>query len=110
MPATSLANRAIQEGYNVSLEHPEVLAARLRQEGAKAASDLEREGHEAWNERLKSLLVFLVLLTAVAVTFLICAIITFGAGWSPEEKKWASSLLTIIISAGVGYLTGKKSK
>jgi hypothetical protein len=36
--------------------------------------------------------------------------VVFLPGVPPENARWATTLLTTIVSAGLGYMTGKNSK
>lgn len=82
-----------------SPEHPEELQARLRRQEAQ-------EQHE----RRKDLAVTAAVLFGVATLMGFCIWTVGSAGSSPDDKKWATALLTSIVTAGLGYLTGKATK
>jgi hypothetical protein len=82
-----------------SREHPDELAARLRREEA-----------DAEHERRKDLLLLWAVLMTVSVVSVVCIVIIAVSGASVDNAKWATTVLTTIISAGVGYMTGKSSK
>jgi len=46
----------------------------------------------------------------VGAMTLVCVVAVFLPGMPAENSKWATTMLTTIVSAGVGYMTGKNSK
>ncbi|MBD2101913.1 hypothetical protein [Leptolyngbya sp. FACHB-261] len=82
-----------------SAEHPLVMQARLT-----------REVTDAWFGRLREFLLFVSVLSGVGVIIgFVCLPILNNPKASADDKKWATSTLTLIVSGGVGYLTGKNS-
>jgi hypothetical protein len=71
---------------------------------------LNRERAEAEHERHKEIMILRAVLTTVGIALLVCIVVIVMPGSPPENAKWATTLLTTIVSAGVGYLTGKSSK
>src|SRR4028118_1925048 len=80
-------------------ESPEEQTSRLRIEEAEAA---HRRRQEIW--------VLGAVLITVAIAVGISLWVIVGLGYSAENMKWATTLLTSIISAGIGYVTGKASR
>ena len=52
---------------------------------------------------------YLTLCLTVFSVALICIWIVLRQAYSPETQEWAATLLTTIVSGGVGYFTGKAS-
>jgi VIT1/CCC1 family predicted Fe2+/Mn2+ transporter len=87
---------------NLSLtptEDPAVRDARLRREEASAA-----------HERRKELALYLTTALIIVAAFGICAFVVLSKNFSGELDKWATALLTSIVTGLVGYVTGKASK
>jgi hypothetical protein len=82
-----------------SREHPDERDARLRREEADAEHQRRIEG-----------LIVRTILVTVSVAAAICFWIVLVPGQSAENAKWATTLLTTIVSGGLGYMTGKNSK
>jgi hypothetical protein len=82
-----------------SREHPDVRDARLR-----------REQVDADHERRKELVILWAVLITVGVVSVVCIIMIALSGAPVDNAKWATTVLTTIVSAGVGYMTGKSSK
>jgi hypothetical protein len=82
-----------------SLEHPEVRDSRLRREEA-----------DAEHQRHKEVLILWAILIIVGVVSVICLWIVLIPGYPAENVKWATTLLTMIVSGGLGYMTGRNSK
>lgn len=82
-----------------SIETPEELRSRLQREEAAAR-----------HERFKDLVILVAVLLGVAVMMAFGLRIAADSNSSPDDKKWATALLTSIVSAGLGFLTGKATK
>jgi hypothetical protein len=82
-----------------SREHPDERGARLRREHA-----------DAEHERRKDLVLLWAVLITVGVVSVVCVVIIAVSGAPADNAKWATTVLTTIVSAGVGYMTGKSSK
>jgi hypothetical protein len=79
------------------IEDPEVRSSRLRREEADARWGRWKEGF---------LLVFVA--TGVGVVVYYCFSVVTSPASTADDKKWATSILTAIVSGAVGVLTGKK--
>jgi glycerol uptake facilitator-like aquaporin len=82
-----------------SSEKPEEIQSRLRREEAKEA-----------HERKISLMVHYLVMAMVGVAFLTCVLIVTVKDQNTGLTDKAMGLMTAIISASVGYMTGKGSK
>ena len=82
-----------------SREHPDERESRLRREKA----DIE-------HRRNKEILILWAILITVGVVSVFCLWIVFIPGHPAENVQWATTLLTMIVSGGLGYTTGKNSK
>jgi hypothetical protein len=90
------------KGYQVKIESkddPEVVQSRLRREEA-----------DAEHQRHKEVLILWAILITVGVVSVFCLWIVLIPGYPTENVKWATTLLTMIVSGGLGYTTGKNSK
>jgi hypothetical protein len=90
--------RSLQDRLE-SRDHPDEREARLRREEADAEH----------RRRIEALIIRTILIT-VSVVSVICLWIVLVPGQSTENAKWATTLLTTIVSGGLGYMTGKNSK
>lgn len=71
---------------------------RLGLQSARAKLELWMEG------------VLFVLVTAgIVVACWYCSLIVWVSTAGPDDKRWAQSVLSAVISAGVGYLLGKRN-
>jgi len=57
--------------------------------------------------RIKDVVLFSITLILVLSAFAFCAFVLFDAQFSPDDKKWATAISSSIISAFIGYLTGR---
>lgn len=71
------------------------------------ASRLRREEADARVARIKDLVFSGAFPILVVVVAGFCLWTATRDGSSVDDKKWALALLTLIVSGGVGYLTGK---
>ncbi len=71
---------------------------------------LEREAADQALRRRKDVILFVAVTLGVIAVFLLCVGIVIRSSSSPDDKKWATSILTSIVSGAVGYLFGKSSK
>lgn len=75
-------------------EHPDERAARLRRE-------------ERRDQREHAL--FYAALGGVSVLAVLCAwLVVFAGGVDLEQRRWAQTALTILVSGSVGFLTGRR--
>ena len=79
-----------------SPEPPEELQSRLRQQEADARF-----------ERTKDLIGYVAALAGVAAVVLCCLWVVIAQRSSPDDKKWATAILTSTVTAWVGYIAGK---
>lgn len=82
-----------------SREHPDDRGARLR-----------REQDDAEHQRRKEMAILGAVLASVGVVSVVCLWITLRTGQAAENARWATTLLTTVVSGGLGYMTGKNSK
>lgn len=81
-----------------------------RESRADREARIEAEKAEAAHQRRKDFLLFVTGNTLVVVVALTCALLVLIPGVSADNRKDALALLAVIVSAFVGYLTGKSSK
>jgi lipopolysaccharide/colanic/teichoic acid biosynthesis glycosyltransferase len=67
-----------------------------------------RDAADAKLKRMQSLILFLFALLVTGTVFIACIIVAITG--SPEDKKWACSIVTGISSGLVGYLVGQAKK
>jgi cation transport ATPase len=79
-----------------SPETPEEIQSRLRQQEA-----------EAKHQRTKDWYAFLAGLISLASVGGVCLWIAAGPHSSPDDRKWATGILTSIVTLWAGYLAGK---
>lgn len=97
----------------VNLSHlidPENVEIKTREHPEERASRLRREEADAEHQRKKDFVLFIIVAIMVCLVALACLWINLSSNYSPDLQKWASSLLTVIVSAILGYMTGKSSK
>jgi hypothetical protein len=86
------------------------LEAKSRESPREIQARIARESAEAAHQRHKDLLITWAVLITVGVVSAVCIMVVFLPGVPPENARWATTLLTTIVSAGLGYMTGKNSK
>jgi len=74
------------------------------------ASRRRRAEADAEHQRKKDVLILRAIQVIVGIVTIVCVLIVFLPGMPAENSTWATTQLTIIVSAGVGYSWGKKSK
>src|SRR3954454_18034453 len=83
--------------YNISAPESEIeLQARLK-----------NEGYDRWVARVKDVVLFAAVLFGLGVVAWLCAQCAFSADASADDKKWATSVLSALVSGGLGYVGGK---
>lgn len=80
-------------------ELPQELESRLRKEEADAAL-----------QRRKDFLLFLAAVLGVGGIAILCIVVAIRPSGSADDKKWATAVLTSVVSAAVGFLAGKNSR
>ena len=98
-PLVPIEGLRFEDVHLKGVESREELKTRLARESRDST-------HRIWRESL----LFGIFTTGVLIVAGACLWISLRPGQSPENQKWATTLLTTIVSAGVGYLTGKSSK
>jgi hypothetical protein len=71
------------------------------------AARLARETADANHARWKATAAFAAVLVGVAAVAGACLYLAVREGGSPDDRKWAMTILGSIVSAGVGFLTGR---
>jgi hypothetical protein len=82
----------------------------LRDSPQEIRARLQREEADAAHQRAKDLFLYRTVTAAVGVVSVVCLIIAVIPAVPDDTRKWATTLLTSIVSAGLGYMTGKASK
>ncbi len=59
-------------------------------------------------ERIKDTTLFLVVILGLATILGVCVVLALGHTTSPEDKKWATAVLTSTVTLLLGYLVGKE--
>jgi hypothetical protein len=73
-------------------------------------SKLKREERDAFVANLKEIVLSIFALVMTGIFVYICLAIINNPDSSADDKKWATSLITLMASGVIGYLTGKGSK
>ncbi len=80
-------------------EHPDELALRI-------ATAHRQSVIEDW----KGIIVFAVLLLSILlIGFLAAYVGVFEQNVQPDTRKWAQTVLTIVVSGGVSFVVGRKT-
>ena len=91
-------------------EAPEELRSRLKREETEAEHKLRAQDVEDAHQRLISLLVHLFVMLVVGVAFGASVYIAIQKDPKTGLPDKAIGIITAIVAAGVGYMTGKGSK
>lgn len=94
-----LANRSDHQLSIVPREDPETAAVHRDIEKADAA-----------HRRQISLLLHIAALAVIVVAVSLCVWMVINAGNGSEDRRWAITLLTSIVTGLIGYVTGRASK
>ena len=70
-------------------------------------SNAEENPIDAYIRRSKDIVLFSIALFFVLCAFLFCGYVILGKNFSYDDKKWALTIAGSIISAFLGFLTGK---
>lgn len=70
-------------------------------------SRLAREEANAWHQRLRDLIVMVVVLVGLIAITGACLFISLNRDGSPEDRKWAMAVLASIVAGGLGFVSGK---
>ena len=71
---------------------------------AERTSRLRRDEADAAHRRFRETFILLAVVIATAVVMVVCLGVVIIPGSPPENAKWATTLLTAIVSGGLGYL------
>jgi len=77
---------------------------------AEMGARLRREQDDAKHARRIELTLYSACLGVIGTTFFICAYIVLFRDTNSETSKWATALLTSIVTGLVGYATGRAKK
>ena len=91
-------------------QHDHQLSITPRKEPAELEAELRIKEADALHQRNKELVLLKVTSAAVLALIGVCLWVVISKGLSVEEGKLAFGALISIVSALVGYFTGKSSK
>ena len=91
-------------------ESPDERASRLRREEAEAEHTLRTQAAEDEHKRRIALIVHIFVMAVVAIAFLASVYIAMAKDPKTGLPDKAMSIITAIVAAAVGYMTGKGSK
>lgn len=106
-------NRLADTGYKLTINTPdslEELQSRLKVAEAEAEHKLRSQEAEGAHERRIALIVHIFVMAIVAVAFLASVYIVVAKDPKTGLPDKAMGVITAIVAAGVGYMTGKGSK
>jgi hypothetical protein len=72
-------------------------------------SNQDEHPQDAYIRRFKDIILFSTTIILLSCAFLFCGYILVSSNFSSDDKKWATVIASSIISALLGYLTGKSS-
>jgi hypothetical protein len=102
-----MPSQSEEPGYlNLDPKQYEV-AVSPKQTQQELKSRLAREEAEAAHQRRKDFILFVAAVLGVAAVVVLCLVTIALPDRSPDDKKWATSILTSIVSSTVFYLFGK---
>jgi hypothetical protein len=110
LPVISVQDIARQPQWSsgsLSYEDPLDKKHRLEQEASEAKHKRDQELAEAKHKRWRSTTLFAVTLIGLGFVFWMCLRMLGNPQASQDDKKWATALITSIVSGSVGYITGK---
>lgn len=81
-----------------------------RADPAERESRLKREEADAAHQRRKDLALHIITFGVIAAAFCICAYVVLNDTAGREETRWATAMLTSIVTGLVGYVTGRSAK
>ena len=106
-------NRLADTGYKLTINTPdslEELQSRLKIAETEAEHKLRSQEAEGAHERRIALIVHIFVMAIVAVAFLASVYIVVAKDPKTGLPDKAMGVITAIVAAGVGYMTGKGSK
>ena len=81
-----------------------------REMPAERKARLAREDADASLERRKDWCLFVIVSALACVTAFTCLLASFLPWFTPEDKRWANSIVTTIVAAALSYWAGRRSK
>jgi hypothetical protein len=81
-----------------------------REEPAEREARLEIEKADAAHKRRIDLALHIAAFVAVGVALCLCVWAIVRENSTAEDKRWATTLLTAIVTGFVGYVTGRSTK
>ncbi len=91
-------------------ESPDERASRLRREEAEAEHTLRTQAAEDAHKRRITLIVHIFVMVVVAIAFLASVYIAMAKDPKTGLPDKAMGIITAIVAAAVGYMTGKGSR
>jgi hypothetical protein len=76
---------------------------------AQPQPPLRREQAGAEHQRKKDFALFVIVAVMVCIVATACLWVNRSSNDPPEVQKWVSSRLTVIVSASLGYMIGKRA-
>ena len=73
-------------------------------------SNKDEHPKDADLRRFKDIALFVIAAVLVLCIFSFCGFILINGQFSSDDKKWAMAIASSIVSAFLGYLTGKHTK
>ena len=98
LPIISISNLANQSAWTGTLFSEDPLDKEYR---------LKQEAGEAQHKRWRSTILFGFTLIGLSFVFWLCFKILSDPQASVDDKKWATALMTSIVSGSVGFVAGK---
>lgn len=81
-----------------------------REEPAQREARLEIEKADAAHKRRIDFALHIAAFIVVGAALCLCVWAIVRAGSTSEDKRWATTLLTAIVTGFVGYVTGRSTK
>lgn len=81
-----------------------------REEPAEREARLEIEKANAAHKRRIDFALHIAAFVVVGVALCLCVWAIVGENSAAEDKRWATTLLTAIVTGFVGYVTGRSTK
>ena len=72
------------------------------------ASVHEENSKDAFLRRIKEMILFVTVLFFVIAAFIFCGYVLLNQHSTSDDKKWSMTIASSILSAAIGFLTGKK--
>ncbi len=109
MPDKSTLDEMLAEKFPLdavgSLSSVDVKA--IAEDPAVRDSRLRREEGDAFIERIKDLVRFVVVILFILALAGFCIYMLVDAGFSEDDKKWAQTILSAILAGFLGYVFGR---